>query len=293
MSGSQDASKGGGKAFGEVESGVKAKRIAAAAKYACGVLNGQLVPSILTLNYGDAEEAPVVRLLEDSEGDLEEAQRDRALAEAGLEIPKSFLRKKYGLPEPSEGEDVIGGVGKDEGGVDWTDEADWTDEDEDEVLASRELGRLLAIEDDAVFARALGDLAAIVAGAKESERSRKGWDKRGRGRKKRENAERGMRALKRVLATQEDVANAMEVEGVGPVDFRWAVGTRGFQQIVGSHRIAARIPIILAYGEVVERGSTRIAVEYRGHRVMLSNNVSGTPTNHWVLTGYRNKKGNR
>ncbi len=31
----------------------------------------------------------------------------------------------------------------------------------------------------------------------------------------------------------------------------------------------------------------------RGHRVILSNNIDGTPTNHWVLTGYRKKKGNR
>ncbi len=109
MSGSQDASKGGGKAFGSVESDVKARRINAAAKYACTVLNTQLIPSILVLNYGDSDEAPCVRLLEDEEGDLAQAQRDQVLAAAGLEIPKSFLRKKYGLPAPSEGEEVIGG----------------------------------------------------------------------------------------------------------------------------------------------------------------------------------------
>lgn len=110
MSGSQDSSKGGGKAFGAVESDVKARRISAAAKYACGVLNTQLIPSILTLNYGDADEAPQVRLMEDEEGDLSEAQRDKVLADAGLEIPKSFLRKKYGLPAPRKDEDVIGGA---------------------------------------------------------------------------------------------------------------------------------------------------------------------------------------
>lgn len=313
MSGGQDASKGGGKAFGSVESEVKARRVNAAAKYACGVLNGQLIPSILMLNYGDAEEAPVARLLEETEGDLEAAQRDRALAEAGLEIPKSFLRKKYALPAPSEGEEVIGGRDeRDEGGnlklewgeeehgrdahAPWTEEAEGTDGtdfegDDDEEVASREIRRLLAIGDDGVFARELGDLAAVVADGN-SEGAYKGWNKRGRGRK-RENAERGMKALEKVLATKADVTNAMAVEGVGPVDFRWAVGSRGFQQIVGNHRIAARIPVILAYGEVVERGATRVAVEYRGHRVILSNNVEGAPTNHWVLTGYRNKKGNR
>jgi len=109
MSGGQDSSKGGGKAFGEVESEVKAKRINAAAKYACGVLNAQFIPSIITLNYGDADEAPCVRLLEDEESDLNQAQRDKTLADAGLEIPKSFLRKKYGLPAPSADEESIGG----------------------------------------------------------------------------------------------------------------------------------------------------------------------------------------
>lgn len=110
MSGSQDASKGGGKAFGSVESDVKARRVNAAAKYACGVINSQLIPAILTLNYGDSDESPLVRLLEDEEGDLSQAQRDTTLAGAGLEIPKSFLRKKYGLPAPRDGEEVMGGA---------------------------------------------------------------------------------------------------------------------------------------------------------------------------------------
>lgn len=189
MSGSQDASKGGGKAFGAVESDVKARRINAAAKYACGVLNAQLIPSILTLNYGDAEESPTVRLLEDDEGDLGAAQRDKVLADAGLEIPKSFLRKKYGLPEPRKGEDVIGGTdgltrrrGDAEVDEDFGLDFEEGDDAGDEEIATRGLARLTGIEDDAVFAKALEHFAAIVANGN-SEGARKGWDKRGRGRR--------------------------------------------------------------------------------------------------------------
>lgn len=151
MSGSQDASKGGGKAFGAVESDVKARRINAAAKYACSVINSQLIPSILTLNYGDADEAPRARLLEDEEGDLAQAQRDNVLAGAGLEIPKSFLRKKYGLPAPQDDEEVIGGK------VEREDGKEEIGEDPDDRLKA-----LAGIEDDALFAKELNSLVETL-----------------------------------------------------------------------------------------------------------------------------------
>jgi hypothetical protein len=120
-----------------------------------------------------------------------------------------------------------------------------------------------------------------------SDGARKGWEKRQR-------AVHGLKAMDEVLDTKSDVTGAMEVPGLGQVDFRWAVGDRGIQQIATVHKIARRVPAILAYG-TVSKGATRAFVEYRGHRVILSNNVSGEPTPHWVLTGYRNhkKKSNR
>jgi phage gp29-like protein len=99
----------GGQSFGEVESGVKDQRIDAAGRYVCRVLNTQLVPSILTLNFGDDSECPTVRMLEDEEGSLEEAQRDQILAQI-MPLSKSFLRKKYGQPEPQDDEDEAGGA---------------------------------------------------------------------------------------------------------------------------------------------------------------------------------------
>ncbi len=38
------------------------------------------------------------------------ADDTRAQARSGLEIAQSFLRKKYGLPKPTNHEEVIGGA---------------------------------------------------------------------------------------------------------------------------------------------------------------------------------------
>ncbi|MDR3721808.1 MAG: DUF935 family protein, partial [Candidatus Acidoferrales bacterium] len=141
MSGSQSASRGGGKAFGVVESEVKATRVEAAGQYVCGVLK-QLVRSILILNYGDADLAPEPFMLRDEKAGVQEAQRDETLASAGLRIGVNYLRAKYDIPEPGEGEEVIGGK----------------DEEEDATRVLK--GRILELQrefsgDDAGFAQAL------------------------------------------------------------------------------------------------------------------------------------------
>ncbi len=102
--------KGGGQAFGQVETTVKDERIEAAGDFAAGVINKQFVRSILMLNYGDAEEMPTCKFLEDDAPGLIEMQRDTGLAKGGLEIGKDYLRKKYDIPEPAEGEETIGGA---------------------------------------------------------------------------------------------------------------------------------------------------------------------------------------
>ncbi|MEI7912546.1 MAG: DUF935 family protein, partial [Verrucomicrobiota bacterium] len=96
MSGSQDSSKGGGKAFGAVEASVKNGRIDSAAKYACKVINSQLIPSIVELNYGNRDETPSLSLLADRDTSLAEAQRDAALAQL-FPLSITQLRQKYRL----------------------------------------------------------------------------------------------------------------------------------------------------------------------------------------------------
>lgn len=104
MGGAQSGSKAGM----SVEKDVKADKIDAGAQFVCTILNQQLVRSIIFLNYnGDITELPILRMLEEEEGNLEDAQRDTALAGAGLKIGVNFMRKKYGIPAPAEGEETL------------------------------------------------------------------------------------------------------------------------------------------------------------------------------------------
>lgn len=150
--------KGGGQAFGTVEADVKQDRIDAAGKFVANIINQQLIKYILMLNYGDATEAPKMRFLNDEEGDLAEAQRDKVLVDMGVPFGVKFARKKYGIPEPAEGEELLeqpkpqsqfgSPAGSDFGQQNISDESG----DDEPTKAMR---AILAIEDDAEFMSAL------------------------------------------------------------------------------------------------------------------------------------------
>lgn len=118
----------------------------------------------------------------------------------------------------------------------------------------------------------------------------KGWITRRSGAVKQ--ARKGMQAMRRVIAGQQDVLDAMHVPGLGSIDFRWKVGGRGIRRIHEDHKIAKRLPWLLARGKVT-KAKSRAFVEWRDHVVVLVNDFFGTPSNHWVLTGYRDKKKRR
>ncbi len=101
--------KGGGQAFGEVEADVKSDRIDAAGSFAAEIINNQLIKFVLQFNYGDSEEMPRVKFLEDDVAGLPQAQTYKTLADAGTEIGVDHIRKVFDIPEPAEGEDTIGG----------------------------------------------------------------------------------------------------------------------------------------------------------------------------------------
>jgi phage gp29-like protein len=105
QAGGHSSSKGSSKAFGVVEATVKADRIEAAGDFACEVIENQLARFILLLNYGNDDEIPHVRLLEDTDASATEASRDQILA-ALMPIPLSYLRQKYGIPEPQPDEET-------------------------------------------------------------------------------------------------------------------------------------------------------------------------------------------
>lgn len=144
LSGGADSNKGGGKAFGSVEADVKSARIDAAAKYICGVINSQLIPSIVAMNWGEASECPRMVMTADEDAGAEAAQRDAVLA-GMMPIPFSYLRGKYRVPAPAAGEASTTRHEKPAAPL------------TGQPLAAR-LATICEIEDDAVFAKELRDL---------------------------------------------------------------------------------------------------------------------------------------
>ena len=106
LTGQTIASGRGGQAFGTVEAQLKQDRLDAACAFVARVINRQLIPSILTLNYGDTDDPPCCRFLQETEGTYQDAQRDQILCALGLPIPLSHLRQKYNIPEPTGDEEV-------------------------------------------------------------------------------------------------------------------------------------------------------------------------------------------
>jgi phage gp29-like protein len=100
----------GSLALGKVHEGVKEDRVEAAASFAVSVVNNQLIPMILRLNYGDEDEAPEFLPQPQEKDDAEaNAARDKVLLEAGVELPKDWFYKRHGVPIPEAGEETIGG----------------------------------------------------------------------------------------------------------------------------------------------------------------------------------------
>ncbi len=110
MTGSGQSSSGKGGLSGmQVEDETKVDCLQAGANHACESLE-QMGQMVLAVNYGETSEAPTVRLMQESEGGLPDAQRDQTLAAAGLKIGVNYLRKKYSIPEPTKDEETIGGT---------------------------------------------------------------------------------------------------------------------------------------------------------------------------------------
>lgn len=105
-----DVGSSGSLALGEVHSDVRSDIILAAADFIAGILNRQLIPSILRLNYGDDNEAPEIcagpNKIEDARAN---AERDQLLIAAGIEIPKAWFYERHNIPLPQPGEETIKG----------------------------------------------------------------------------------------------------------------------------------------------------------------------------------------
>lgn len=100
---------GGSNAANEVLAGVEWKFVKAAADFAAGVLNRQLIPAILRLNYNqDATDAPWFSPhLEEQDDEKANAERDEILMRSGVAMPKKWFYGRHNIPLPQAGEEVI------------------------------------------------------------------------------------------------------------------------------------------------------------------------------------------
>jgi hypothetical protein len=150
--GSSSGSVGIGKGFGETEAeGPKDQCIQAGAMFAESVINLQLIPYILNVNFGEGGdmEAPTVTLVDEEVGNYQDAQRDSLVIKM-INVPASYIHQKYGVPEAADGEPI---AGKDEGVLPPTPgggssrygggEAGYIDEDQDGGSQATEARRAL------------------------------------------------------------------------------------------------------------------------------------------------------
>lgn len=95
---------GGNRALGEVHADTERKVLNGVADFVKTVINHQLIPAILLLNYGETSEAPtILGVTEEPQDELVLAQRDQVLFGAmQLPVSKDFLYERHSVPEPSE-----------------------------------------------------------------------------------------------------------------------------------------------------------------------------------------------
>jgi phage gp29-like protein len=105
-----DVGASGSLALGAVHQSVRDDIVLAAAEFAAEVINQQLIPMILRLNFGDDDEAPefcpAPRKLEDKKAN---AERDQILLGQGVEMPKAWFYERHDIPLPQPGEEIIAG----------------------------------------------------------------------------------------------------------------------------------------------------------------------------------------
>ena len=102
------AGGGGSLALGQVHAGVRGQIFQSAADFVARVLNQQLIPAILTENYGDAKDAPYFTPKPESQKDLQATSLMIQTAVAtGFKVPAKWAHAELNIPLPQPGEETI------------------------------------------------------------------------------------------------------------------------------------------------------------------------------------------
>lgn len=104
-----DVGSSGSRALGQTHYSIRTDVLQAGASFVSKVMNRQLVPAIMRLNFGSTEEAPTIIMeVEEPEDEKAKAERDKVLfVDLGLPVSKAFLYERHGVPAPAEGEDLL------------------------------------------------------------------------------------------------------------------------------------------------------------------------------------------
>lgn len=104
-----EASKSSGYAQGKVHYEVKLDKRDADAAFCAADITRDLVAWMVLLNFGANVRPPALRFITQEAADLQPfGQGVKALKEAGLRMPAKWARDKAGIPEPAEGEELVG-----------------------------------------------------------------------------------------------------------------------------------------------------------------------------------------
>ena len=96
-------------AAAKVHDGVRVDLLKADSRAVAATIRHQLIRPIVGFNYGWDTPCPLYEAPWEEEEDLKEkAEWIASLLEHNVEIPVSFVRKEFGIPEPEEGEAVVG-----------------------------------------------------------------------------------------------------------------------------------------------------------------------------------------
>lgn len=100
---------GGSRALGEVHERGKYEREGEAKDWVWSVVNDQVIPKIIELNYGNKEELPHLgKEVDESEDPQTAAARDKTLlVDIGMEVSKEWLYERHKVPMPVDEEDTF------------------------------------------------------------------------------------------------------------------------------------------------------------------------------------------
>jgi phage gp29-like protein len=100
---------GGNRALGQVHADTERKVLNGVADFVRTVINRQLIPGILMLNYGNADECPTLEgTIEEPTDELALAQRDQILfSTMGLPVAKDYMYTRHSVPEPDDNAELF------------------------------------------------------------------------------------------------------------------------------------------------------------------------------------------